>query len=635
MCGNKLERTFGCRVSSGELRLGGDLGMGAKLLFRCSTAGNLVIIFIGLRISPAVMDHLPRPISNLSRAPLAVPYVCTSEFPHDDLGFLSYPARVGVDLEELCSRDAATSNAAVSFMQAWLWFQLLGDTLGVGSRSHIPQKVASFESFIRLTEMGKRVICTEGLKMAAMRRRETTAFSPSKETHRDRFDSCLDVATRAVNSILQTPTARRQVATAAPFQDLGPSYLIILSIQILIDALRSFRTALFSTRPYQAIPILVLPTTETGLLAILLAEAGWCPCEAKTSNRNFSLAFVLSSIRQRHHRDGNRCSQVGCPNERKHDPMIQPHHTISGCSCELVGLSDSLINTSAEVDRIPLITFHGLGEGLRHISVLETSTTLTATPFVAFSHARHLGLGNSHSNNLPYCQLSLLQELANDSLPSSPKPVPFYIDTMTLPRSKPQKSLALQSLHLIFSSAHSVIVLEPSLSSVVINSALDALIRIRSSDWKHRLWTLQEGAVARKLRFKFANRTVDLDDILEEFEEEAGLSIFGQERDLDTDHTRDAMELLAQLQAFNADLKAVKEVDLVGSQSMKMELKAILRLGYLRFRRYRFFREEKERVQSLYVLQALDQVYPNGEKTRSKDLIEVERRVQDMYSICT
>jgi hypothetical protein len=56
--------------------------------------------------------------------------------------------------------------------------------------------------------------------------------------------------------------------------------------------------------------------------------------------------------------------------------------------------------------------------------------------------------------------------------------------------------------------------------------------------------------------FRFANGTVDLDAILGKFEEEVGLSIPGQEQKFDTNHTRDGRVLLAQLLAFNADLKA-------------------------------------------------------------------------------
>ena len=582
------------------------------------------------------MDHLPRPIFNLSRPLLTVPYVCTSDFPHDDLGFLSYPARVGVDFEQLCSRDAATSTSAAPFVQAWLWFQLLGDTLGIGSRGHIVQKVASFECFIRLTDADERVLCTARLKEAVMCRRETTAFSPREETHRGRFDACLDVATRAVNSILQTPTARGQTATAGSLQDLGPSYLIILSIQILIDALRSFRTALFSLETPRAIPILVLPMAEMGLLDILFAEAGWCPYEAKKSNRNLSLAFVLSSIHRKHRNDRNRCSQFGCSDQAGYDAAIQPRHTVDGCCCEMVGLSDSVVNTAAAANRIPLIVFHDPADGTRHISLHEASVTSPAAsiPFVAFSHSRRLGLGNSHSNILPYCQISLLQELANDTLPYSQttSPVPFYIDTISLPHSQPCKSLALKSLHFVFSSAHSVIVLDPSLASAVVSSAVDALIRIHCSNWKQRLWTLQEGAIARKLYFRFANRTIDLDAILNEFEEQAGLSILGQELDLDTDRTRDERVLLTQLQAFDADLKAIKDVDFASKQAVKADLRAVLRLGYLCLRRYRFFREG-ERVRLLYVLQALDQVYPNSEVIEYRDLVRVRSRVQNMYDL--
>jgi len=63
--------------------------------------------------------------------------------------------------------------------------------------------------------------------------------------------------------------------------------------------------------------------------------------------------------------------------------------------------------------------------------------------------------------------------------------------------------------------ADKVLVLESSLEQIDSSqlSDLEMLIRIISSKWTRRLWTLQEGALAKSLYFQFADKAVDLDEI--------------------------------------------------------------------------------------------------------------------------
>src|ERR1035437_4789414 len=134
------------------------------------------------------MDHIPYPIHNLSRQLIRIPYICDSQFSYDDQGFLTYPSRVGIDLVDLCTIDNALSlsPALAPFLQAWIWFGLLGETLGVGSRSHIPQKNCSFKVFIKSLPDGGEILTTAELKTAALRRRETTLFPSMNNSFRSR-----------------------------------------------------------------------------------------------------------------------------------------------------------------------------------------------------------------------------------------------------------------------------------------------------------------------------------------------------------------------------------------------------------------------------------------------------------------
>lgn len=73
--------------------------------------------------------------------------------------------------------------------------------------------------------------------------------------------------------------------------------------------------------------------------------------------------------------------------------------------------------------------------------------------------------------------------------------------------------MALQMMRKTYEDATAVLVLDSWLSSCEITpgSDVEPLVRIFVSHWNRRLWTFQEGALAKKLYFQFLNATYDLD----------------------------------------------------------------------------------------------------------------------------
>lgn len=580
------------------------------------------------------MDHIPRPIYDLSRPSIKIPYICTPHFIYDDLGFLTYPDRLGIDVRELCSKDMACSPLLAPFVQAWLWFGLLGETLGIGSRSNSEQKVASCQSFIETLPGGDKILNTTNLKDAVLKRRKSTAFSSAAESFRERFDSCLIIAAQAANSILETPTSQKQVAQAQSHQDLGIVHLILLSVQILTDSLRSYRGALFSSGFHHALPRSPELGLRPDLLNVLLGEAGWCRFQIWRTDADLPIKFFLSSTFKNSHPGPAPCSQEACSRWTASKQSMRPRHSSATCICETIKVPVSTINAIAQKKLVALLTFSENSAGKREFSIQETSirSPNTGVPYVAFSHVRSRGLGNTAAHSLPFCQLSLLQDIANDALGSLTTPVPFYIDTMCLPLERDQKKQSLKELAMVFDKASAVVVLDHWLMAATTGSDLDRLLRIRYSDWKTRLWTLQEGSLAKKLLFRFANGTYDLDEVLQRFEPEAPFSILS--RALETNWPCfDSKLTLARLQAFDYDMKSVIDWTSVGGPYTKTRLRTVLRLGYLGFPRYRYFRENSERVQSSFVLHALETVYFEGLSHGSNDLNPAHLRLEQMHSL--
>jgi hypothetical protein len=89
----------------------------------------------------------------------------------------------------------------------------------------------------------------------------------------------------------------------------------------------------------------------------------------------------------------------------------------------------------------------------------------------------------------------------------------FWIDTLCCPAiDGPGKRLAISKLVNVYRGAKHVLVLDVSLTSYssAPMSLSEKLLRIFTSPWMRRLWTLQEGALASSLYFQFADQAISL-----------------------------------------------------------------------------------------------------------------------------
>jgi hypothetical protein len=98
-----------------------------------------------------------------------------------------------------------------------------------------------------------------------------------------------------------------------------------------------------------------------------------------------------------------------------------------------------------------------------------------------------------------------MQFLANAcmSLTSIGEPVTFWIDSLCVPENPPLRKLAIQQMASVYRSAGKVIVLDHTLQKQTIQAKPEVLMmRIYTSPWMDRVWTFQEGVLARQLYFK-------------------------------------------------------------------------------------------------------------------------------------
>lgn len=568
------------------------------------------------------MDHIPLWSDDLAHARVEIPYVCNDQFRYDDQGFLTYPHRIGVDTDVLAEdgHPILRLKDSAPFLQAWLWFGLLGEAIRVGSRHTTAPKRASSELFVKVIE-DRKYLCTSRLQSIVSDHMMTSRAPLYRNWHLTRLSSCIQTATVFIRKALATLLPRNVAAGQGNIEDFPDILYLLLACQILCQTLLD-RFDIASS-PALRSPDILLPieTQPLDLVNSLLRQSGWCPREVERLPADVSFRYYLSFYRQKLACDSTRQKrEVGCKCPHTEDVEFLPKHTHDQCRCAPITVSTSDIDSAVEAQKIVLCRF-------RHDTGSQRTLELRAVdidgsiPYTAISHVRSAGLGNKLTNSLPFCQLSLLQSLADQLGGTGPAGGLFWIDTLCLPREMQLRKTALASAWDIFAGARHVLVLDPPLYQHAFCSAQEALIRIRYSSWKRRLWTLEEGFAAESLVFRFANRMVSLDELLNTFEKGFGDEMLKHMLwkmdpwDLKT-CSRELIEqkLRRLLKHFIGDVSALSRrcknaVISSWSNVDKLEVLLKLRLGFLAASRFRYFVEDDESRHIPLVWEILLKVY--------------------------
>ncbi|KAL6868606.1 hypothetical protein J3F83DRAFT_704999 [Trichoderma novae-zelandiae] len=570
------------------------------------------------------MDHLPLPSGHLVRPPIVVPFLCDGRVSYDDLGFLTYPDRVGLKLEELVNHPQFNPNHVARVLQTWLWFGLLGEVLGIGTRFDVPQRVGSSRPFIGTAAPGFRVIRTAALLDCIRAASARNRLRRPDDCYIDRFYNCLRVAERAVDSLLQGRVSRLYLLRGSPFDYSPVLSRVVFSVQILVETLLTAAPLLFP-ESRNALLRQGIESSSYQLVDELLVEAGWCRQEIESLPRSKRLRYYLSFLRRADPVDHLLCTKLASVHIADGRLDIEPKHVAERCRCSPQSMRDGALVAIVVTGAIPLLTFSEMDGAARRLEYVQTWLNNDIS-FVAISHVRRAGLGNAAAHSLPFCQLARLQQIANRaSLPAekitgryahySRLPMPFWLDTMCLPTEPQAHADAILSVRQIFEHAALIVVVDEGLLSHAVGSPEEALVRIRYSRWKSRLWTLQEGFIAAsKLMFCFADDIVSLGSLLESYQGETSVP-FPLLTGTRFVGFRVLPHLARALDMLDDDIKFFLErVDVAAYPEMKRNLRQMLRLGYLASDDYRFFRDGREDEMIAKLLGVLGEFYlgPDG-----------------------
>lgn len=290
------------------------------------------------------------------------------------------------------------------------------------------------------------------------------------------------------------------------------------------------------------------------VLDTMLRE-GWCPRSIFLLRRQLgSHATLLLNACYSHrksvqlskelHQDCNDdvCT-VTSPFKVMSTEYVPSHHTLS-CKtpkdvqrCEArSAIGPGLQEIDAILDKLdndifPLVRLR-LSESSEDIEGLEVLEGGKKSEYVTISHVWSDGYGNMESNKVWHCQLCFIRRLLKQAV-NDPK-MAFWMDTLVIPmgespESKERRKKSIQQIAKIFKWSKCTVVLDRGLISLEergqsTDPCLTAM-RILSSGWMRRLWTLQEAFQSKTLWVAFEERgpsvLVNFDDVQEALRKKA------------------------------------------------------------------------------------------------------------------
>lgn len=246
---------------------------------------------------------------------------------------------------------------------------------------------------------------------------------------------------------------------------------------------------------------------------------GWCPhaihprfmSALNTSFRTLSNALRLPPPVRRTPREHDGCTADVCVFYTVVDTDVYTQrHVNPSCCCDYTKPPLEDVERHLIGDRIPVLSYNG-----RNLEVHPAEPN----GYIAISHVWADGMGSTTQVGLPTCQMQRIAALAEKVLPGSRSM--FWMDSLCIPGKRaaaPEpndlRRRAILLMAKTYEDAAKVLVLDEFIRTQcsVSQPWEENLFRMATSGWVRRVWTLQEGILARELYFEFAEGPVDIAD---------------------------------------------------------------------------------------------------------------------------
>ena len=283
-----------------------------------------------------------------------------------------------------------------------------------------------------------------------------------------------------------------------------------------------------------------------------LLELGWCPwevrmlCEKLNSQTIFYMSQLLRPNATKDHMahdsgpihalsvsslDGSshaECTSDHCRYTIVEQSTYKTAHAAGCHGCRTIAVDSMVLESTLRSKQIPLVSIRDWDEASDVVKLVpQQEEPRKRKKYVAFSHTWSDGLGNLQGNALPSCQLERLRKLLdvyNEKHKPEDQTEHYWLDTLCVPPDSlgdpDLQKLATHKLREAYEEASLVMVLDGWLVATPTTGmrASEKLLRATCSPWTRRLWTLQEGVLARNRCFYFVfnhSELFDADDAYE------------------------------------------------------------------------------------------------------------------------
>jgi hypothetical protein len=397
-----------------------------------------------------------------------------------------------------------------TFLQVWLFFGALHEIFGQ----------APVNDFVQQGQNGMKVT-TSRLEDYLRRWAETYESKPSQQKQ-----IMMDKSTVYLIAAFQFLHGHARYQEAA-----SPRPEIWLSINGLLDTV-TYRLKCLHGLSRDGGPPIIYQTAGGGALRTYMLGQGWCPSEIERLAQNHTLnEFYFAATMDRHDRamDHSCCSEIVCLASQVDEKTYKTKHTTDTCCCKFIGPLEEQLYSILDAGGNPVARLPSIID--MNTSCLEVFDSRDVQ-YTAISHVWSDGLGNVAKNKLPICQLreikrsvtalrSLNKRAESETTVASDDDLPcVWIDTFCVPLQSKYRKIAIRRMSQVYGNADTVLVLDSGLLHASYSSFPgENLKRITHSRWMQRLWTLQEGALARNLMFRFSDSIMVLSTAFELWEE--------------------------------------------------------------------------------------------------------------------
>ncbi|KAI1469339.1 uncharacterized protein F4812DRAFT_325956 [Daldinia caldariorum] len=399
------------------------------------------------------------------------------------------------------SAEMGVSNTAAQ-MQSLLTFGLIEGVV----EKHVPECALT-----RKTSNGGTVITKDGL--GHIIKDWARRICKNKDNYTPWLERAHTTLKRA-NSLL-AGLVSLQFRCFEPLGDDAPSTVCLIAMigEALANAKRAFKQS--PPREGFAWGMVLTPHYHSLLEEDMLAQ-GWCPSVISylTSTVSVSsLEYAVSCGPMNDGKDHQHCSPQSCATYVVDTTTYAAQHT-STCRSLLGRLRDTCYNISVDLreveglllaGEIPVIKLDKDEDGHGYKLSVHKGRDVE---YVAISHVWADGLGSTTEDGLPVCQIRRLTTLVG-------RQTAFWIDSLCIPRAESVRKKAIGMMAQTYSQAKAVLVLDRTLQLCQSTAPLGVrILRVLTSGWMQRLWTLQEAVLSKALYLNFADAQTPLNGLI-------------------------------------------------------------------------------------------------------------------------